>query len=93
MSLSGAVATIEARPNTPGYSWVRINFYSFPLTAEDVVGAVNGDIESLDRKWNKKASNPQDYNNSHAVLQLSVDRDLKVWQVDMSVPGHTCTIA
>ncbi len=93
MSLSSAVAIIEARPNTPGHSWVRISFYSFPLTAEDVAGATNGDIESLERKWNEKASNPQDYNTSHAILQLSVDREWKVWQVDMSVPGHGCTIA
>ena len=39
------------------------------------------------------ASNPTDYNNGNAVLQFSLDKDLKVWQVDMSVPGHGCTIA
>jgi hypothetical protein len=30
---------------------------------------------------------------SNAVLQLGVDKDGKVWQVDLSVPGHACTIA
>jgi hypothetical protein len=47
----------------------------------------------MDKKWTKKASNPKDYNNSYAFLQLSVDQSSKVWQVDMSVPGHACTIA
>jgi len=93
MSLTSAVATIEARPNAPGYSWLRISFYSFPPAAEDIASVVSGNVESMDRKWNKKASNSKDYNHSHAVLQLSVDKDRKIWQVDMSVPGHACTIA
>jgi hypothetical protein len=29
----------------------------------------------------------------NAVIQLTVDKDSKVTQVDMAVPGHTCTIA
>jgi hypothetical protein len=93
MALSSAVATIEPRTGAPGYSWVRIHFYSFPLTAEDVTGAMNGDVSSMDKKWIKLASNPPEYNKGNAVLQLSVDKDFKVWQADMSVPGHTCTIA
>ena len=93
LSLTSAVATIEARPNAPGYSWLRISFYSFPPAAEDIASVVSGNVESLDRKWSKKASNPKDYNHSHAVLQLSVDKGQKISQVDMSVPGHACTIA
>jgi hypothetical protein len=93
MSLTSVAAIIEARRNVPGYSWLRINFYSFPFTAADIAGVVNGHVEPLDRKWKNKASNPKDYNHSNAVVQLSVDKDLKVWQVDMSVPGHSCTIA
>ncbi len=92
-SLTTAIATIEARRNAPGYSWVRINFYSFPPTAEDLAGAQKGSVESMDKKWMKKSSNPKDYNSSNAVIQLTVDRDFKVTQVDMAVPGHTCTIA
>src|SRR5258706_6291651 len=41
MSLTTAVATIEPRNGAPGYSWVRIHFYSFPLTAEDVAAGTN----------------------------------------------------
>jgi hypothetical protein len=93
MSLTTAVATIEPRLGAPGYSWVRIYFYSFPVAADDMAGVLNGDTGSMDKKWNQKASNPKDYNNSRAVIQLSVDKDSKVWQVDMSIPGYTCTIA
>jgi hypothetical protein len=28
-----------------------------------------------------------------AVLQLTLDQDSHVWQVDLALPGHTCTIA
>jgi hypothetical protein len=93
MSLSTAVATIEPRLGAPGYSWLRVSFYSFPVTADDLAGILKGDTGSMDKKHNMKASNPKDYNNSYAMIQLSVDKDFKVWQVDMSVPGHGCTIA
>jgi hypothetical protein len=93
MSLSTAVATIEPRRGAPGYSWLRIYFYSFPVAADDLAAVTKGDTSSMDGKWNKKASNPSDYNTSRAVIQLSLDKDFKVWQVDMSIPGHTCTIA
>jgi hypothetical protein len=93
MSLSTAVATIEPRLGAPGYSWLRIYFYSFSVTADDLAGVQKGDTGSLDQKWNKMASNPKDYNNSRAVIQLSVDKNAKVWQVDMSIPGYACTIA
>jgi hypothetical protein len=93
MSLSTAVATIEPRLGAPEYSWLRIYFYSFPVAADDIAGILKGDTGSMDKRWNSKASNPKEYNNSRAVIQLSVDKSSKVWQVDMSVPGHTCTIA
>jgi hypothetical protein len=93
MSLSTAVATIQPRLGAAGYSWLRISFYSFPVAAEDIAGILKGDTGSMDKKWNKKASNPKDYNQSYAFIQLSVDQSSKVWQVDMSVPGHGCTIA
>jgi hypothetical protein len=93
MSLTSVAATIEARPNAPGYSWLRINFYAFPFTAADIAGAVKGHVESMDTRWKNKAGNAKEYNHANAVIQLGVDRDFKVWQVDMAVPGHTCTIA
>ena len=93
MSLSTVVATIEPRLGAPGYSWLRMYFYSFPVAADDIARVMKGDTGSMDGKWMKKASTPEDYNKSRAVIQLSVDKDSKVWQVDMSSPGHSCTIA
>jgi hypothetical protein len=93
MALSTAVATIEPRLGAPGYSWLRINFYSFPVEASDLVGILKGDASSMDKKRRAKVPKVEDYNKSYAMIQLSVDRTDKVWQVDMSVPGHGCTIA
>ncbi len=93
MSLSSAIAIIEPRRGIPGYSWLRIYFYSFPPRAEDIASAAKGSIDPMERRWNALAANPGRYNTSHAVVQLTIDRDAKVWQVDMSVPGHSCTIA
>ena len=93
LSLSSAVATIEPRPNARGISWVRIIFYAFPPTAEDVASVAKGNIESLEKKWSRTSNNPREYNISHAEIQLSVDEAFKVWQVDMSIPGYACTIA
>jgi hypothetical protein len=93
MSLSTAIATIEPRLGAPGYSWLRISFYSFPVAADDIAGILKGDTSSMDKKRNKMAGNSMDNNNSYAFIQLSVDQNSKVWQVDMSVPGHGCTVA
>jgi len=93
MSLLTAVATIEPRLGAPGYSWLRISFYSFPVAAEDIPAVMKGDTSTMDKKRINKSSNPKDYNSSYAFLQLSVDKDARVWQVDISVPGHGCTVA
>ena len=93
MTLTSVAATVEPRPGAPGYSWLRITFYSFPFTAADRAAAIKGHLEPMDARWTSKAGNPKVYNHSHAVIQLGVDKNWKVWQVDMSVPGHACTIA
>jgi hypothetical protein len=77
---STTVATIEPRTGAPGYSWLRIYFYSSPLTSDDLLTGTKGRVESMKAKWN-------------AVLQLTLDKDSNVWQVDLALPGHTCTIA
>lgn len=92
-ALSSAVAIREARKYPAGYSWVRIHFYPFPLTSEDLAAARAGDVGPLDRKVNKNSYDPKVRTNASGVIQLSVDKDFKVWQVDMSIPGHGCTIA
>jgi hypothetical protein len=60
---------------------------------EDIPGAVNGNVQSIHKKWNNRASNPSDYNTSNAFIRLSVHSSFKVWQVDMALPGHTCAVA
>ena len=93
MTLSSAVAITEDRKYPAGYSWVRIHFYPFPLTSDDIAAAKNGDVQPLDKKVNNNSYDPKVHTNSFGVIQLSVDKDFKVWQVDMSIPGHACTIA
>ena len=91
--LSSAVATVEPRSNAPGYRWLRVYFYAFPLTAADVTAVKTGSVESLERRWKSKADHPADYNVSNAVLQLGIDKDGRAWQIDLAIPGHSCTVA
>lgn len=92
-SLVSAVATVEARRGAPGYSWLRIYFYAFSPDADDIAGAMKGSVQSMERKWQATSVRPSEYNTSHAVIQLTIDKDARITQVDMSIPGHTCTIA
>jgi len=92
LSLVSAIATVEARRGAPGYSWLRIYFYAFVPDADDIAGAMKGSVQSMERKWEATAVRPSEYNTSHAVIQLTVDKDARITQVDMSIPGHTCTI-
>jgi hypothetical protein len=75
---SATLATLQPRNGAPTYSWLRVYFYT-SATATD----------------RAKASNPRDLTRSNwsAILQLTVDKEGTVWQVDLSLPGHTCTIA
>lgn len=93
LNLTTAIATIEPRLGALGYSWLRIYFYSFSISSEDLVKVESGDLTGMEMKWNNMATNPSQYNTTHAVLQLAVDKNYKVWQVDLSLPGKSCTIA
>jgi hypothetical protein len=93
LALSSVVATIEPRPNAPDSRWLLVHFYAFSLTPEDIASARRGNVEPLDARWKSLADKPAQYNVSSALLQLSVGRDASVWQIDLAVPGHTCTIA
>jgi hypothetical protein len=77
-ALTSAIAVIE--PRAPGYSWVRIYFFPSPLSPGEATDAANGHVDALEKKW-------------QGVIQLTTDAEYKVTQVDMSVPGHACTIA
>lgn len=93
MTLSSAVAVTEDVKYAAGYSWLGVHFYSFALTPDDIAAAKTGDVKSLDRKINNNSFDPKVRNSSFGVIKLTVDKDFKVWQVDMSIPGHACSIA
>jgi len=76
---SAVVATIEPRLGAPGYRWLRIYFYS-SLTATERAQVERGGSEASRSHW-------------AAALQFSLDKQSTIWQVDLAVPGHTCTIA
>jgi hypothetical protein len=73
------VATIEPRTAAPGYSWLRVYFYS-SLTSGERANAAKGLVEAIRTPW-------------AAVLQFTVDKTSTVWQIDLSLPGHACTVA
>jgi hypothetical protein len=76
---STVVVTVEPRSGAPGYAWLRVYFYPAPLTPPDKTAAEQGRIAAIKAKWN-------------GVLQVTVANST-IWQIDLSVPGHTCTIA
>jgi hypothetical protein len=73
------VATVEPRTGAPGYAWIRVYFYS-SLAGGERANAAKGLVESIRTSW-------------AAALQFTVDKTSTVWQVDLSLPGHMCTIA
>ena len=77
---SVAVATIQPRNGAPGYSWLRVYFYPSALSAHDRTAAATGRIAAIRQPW-------------AAVLQFTLDESRRVWQIDLSLPGHTCTVA
>lgn len=74
------VATIQPRTAAPGYSWLRVYFYSSSLPASEHENAADRRVASIPTDWT-------------AALQFTVDKNSTVWQIDLSLPGHTCTIA
>jgi hypothetical protein len=76
---STIVATVQPRIGAPGYSWLRVYFYP-SLTGGERASAAKGLVESIRTAW-------------AAVLQFTVDKTSTVWQIDLSLPGHTCTVA
>jgi len=91
-SLSSAVATIEPPKGPMGYSWVEINFYSFSFTRQDIAAARSGNTELLDKKW-KAMDDPQAFNQGWASIRLALDPNLQIQQVNVRVPGYSCTVA
>jgi len=91
-SLNYGVATIAPRFGAPGYSWLYIEFYSFAPLPGDVVELSKGSTKSMQGRWYKTAADPVAYNKGHAGLKLTLDKGFSVGQVDMDIPGHSCTV-
>jgi hypothetical protein len=88
-----AVATLEPLNIAPGYSRIWITFFPFPMTPDDVAAASKGSIATLEARRAKMSTRPEVYNRNYAALVLTFDKDHKLSNVNMAVPGHTCTIA
>ena len=73
------LATVEARPDVPGYRLLRIYFYSSELTPSQRAMAASGRDEETLRSW-------------AAIVQLTVDDEAMVSKIDLAVPGHMCTV-
>lgn len=74
------VATVEARPDAPGSSWIRMYFYSTDLTPVQRRLAAIGRAPALQRSWD-------------AILQLTVDPAGAVSAMDLALPGRPCAVA
>lgn len=81
----------EAPGTVKTLSVVRIYFYAFPLTADDVASVSSGSIAALERKRTSARGQP-DLNHSKAVLHFLLDRNSALWNASLEVPGLTCTI-
>ena len=91
LQLQTAVAIAEPPATVKNFSVVRIYFYAFPLTTDDVASLSNGSIAALERKRTSARGQP-DLNHSRAVLNFLLDRKSALWNASLEVPGLTCTI-
>jgi hypothetical protein len=92
LALQTAVAVAEAHAVYKEFSWVRVYFYGFPLTAEDVTSLSGGNLEGLERKRKHVATTAAQMNSSRAVLHFLLDKDGTLSNASLEVPGLTCTI-
>jgi len=91
LQLQTAVAVAEPPATVKNFSVVRIYFYAFPLTAEDVASLSTGSLAALERKRTGARGQP-DLNHSRAVVHFLLDRNSALWNASLEVPGLTCTI-
>ena len=88
-----ALAWIERHPawGAAGYYWLRIGFYQFHLTKQQIREAKAGSYRRIREKV--RADYRSVNYKSHVQVILNIDKDGRVSHVDMAVPGHTCVIA
>src|SRR5262245_44675329 len=91
LQLQTAVAIAEDHDRSRNFSLVRIYFYTFPLTAEDIATLSQGSVAALERKRNSRRGGP-DLNHSRAVLHFLLDKNSALSNASLEIPGLTCTI-
>ena len=94
-----AISAIEKHPlYSPEWSRLVIRFYPFELDGDDIKNITLDKLELIRKKryiyteYNTELVNSTIYNN-YAELYLNIDRQFKVGQIDISVPGYSCTVA
>lgn len=92
LRLRTAVAFAEPHARFNTFSWVRIYFYAFDLTAADVSGVSHGTTDGLERRRMQPSPGGPDLNHSRAALHFLLDKDSKLSNASLEVPGLTCTI-
>jgi hypothetical protein len=92
LRLRTAVAFAEPHARFNTLSWVRIYFYAFDLTAADVSGISHGNTDGLERRRIQPSAGGPDTNHSRAALHFLLDKDSKLSNASLEVPGLTCTI-
>lgn len=85
LRLQSAVAIVD---QTAGRTWIHAYFYAFPFTPADVAAAAGGSIATLEQRRNAAP----DRNHSRAVVHMLVDKNWKLSNASLEVPGLTCTI-
>lgn len=92
LRLQTAVAIGAPHAHFQEFSWVRLYFYAFPLTAEDVATLSTGTIAGLERKRMHPAPGGPDMNHSRAAIHFLLDKNARLSNASLEVPGLTCTI-
>lgn len=86
-----ALAWVEEHPQYGDeYRILRIGFYPFPLSEEQIRNAEAGNYQPIEDRVT--ADNQSADYKSHVRVILLIDEDNQVLQVNMSLPGYACTI-
>ena len=71
-----------------------LEFYAFPMNSQEEKDAALGNKDIIRNKMPRTENGVDAYNRSNAKLIVTVSEDYKtIYQVDMAIPGYTCTIA
>ena len=93
MRLRSAVAIASAHPNAGHYSTLAIYFYAFAVAPAQLAAVSStGRIDVLEARREQQKPGEPDRNHSRAVLNLLLDRNARLTNASLEVPGLTCTI-